>query len=151
MFQRSEEQTDRLQFKTTLEVLQTHVKKSLKYAEDLAPLFAVTMAAPELTMPKEPGANPSRTEDMIYTEQVKQYVKRESCLTSNKAAVHAVIWGQCSESMKARVKTLGGYLARALANDCFWLLQKIRAVTLELDEKKHGIMSLLDARCALLN
>jgi hypothetical protein len=97
VIQCSEEQTDRLQFKTALEALKAHVKKSLKYAEDLEPLFAATMAEPELTMPKEPGANPSRTEDMIYTEQVKQYVKRESCLTSNKADVHAVIWGQCSE------------------------------------------------------
>ena len=151
VFQCSEEQTDRLQYKTTLEALQSYVKKSLKYPEDLASLFALTMAEPEIDMPREPGANPSRTEDMIYTEQVKQHVKRESLLTSNKAATHAVIWGQCSEAMKARVKTLGNYQDRAEANNCFWLLQKIRAVTMELDEKKHGIMSLLDARCELLN
>ena len=151
VFQCSEEQTDRLQYKTTLEALQSHVKKSLKYPEDLAPLFALTMAEPVIAMPQEPGVNPSRTEDMIYTEQVKQYVKRESQLASNKAATHAVIWGQCSEAMKARIKTLGDYQARAEANDCFWLLQMIRAVTMELDEKKHGIMSLLDARCELLN
>ena len=53
--------------------------------------------------------------------------------------------------MKARVKTLGNYQDRAEADDCFWLLQKIRAVTMELDQKKHGNMSLLDARCELLN
>jgi hypothetical protein len=151
VFQCSEEQTDRLQYQTTLEALQSHVKKSLKYPEDMAPLFALTMAEPMIDMPQEPGANPSRTEDMIYTEQVKQYVKRASLLTSNKAATHAVIWGQCSEAMKARIKTLDDYQARSEANDCFWLLQKIRAVTMELDEKKHGIMSLLDARCELLN
>lgn len=126
------------------------MKKSLKYPEDLAPLFALTMAEPVIEMPKEPGADPSRTEDMIYTEQVKQYVKRESLLTSNKAATHAVIWGQCSKAMKARIKTLDDYQTRNKTNDCFWLLQKIRAVTMELDEKKHGTMSLLDARCKLL-
>ena len=151
VFQCSEEQADRLQYKTTLEALQSHVKKSFKCPEDLAPLFAVTMAVPRLTMPVEPGANPSRTEDMIYAEKVKQFVKREDLLMSNQAAVHAVIWGQCSEAMKARVKTLAEYQDRAESNDCFWLLQKIRAVTMELDEKKHGIMSLLDARCELLN
>jgi hypothetical protein len=151
VFQCSEEQTDRLQYRTTLEALQSYVKKSLKYPEDLAPLFALTMTEPVIDMPQEPGANPSRTEDMIYTEQVKQYVKRESMLTSNKAATHAVIWGQCSEAMKARIKTLADYQTKAKANDCFWLLQKIRAVTMELDEKKHGTMSLLDAQCELLN
>ena len=151
VFQCYEEQTDRLQYQTTLEALQSHVKKSLKYPEDLAPLFALTMAEPVADMPQEPGANPSQTEDMIYTEQVKQYVKRASLLTSNKAATHTVIWGQCCEAMKARIKTLDNYQARSEANDCFWLLQKIRAVTMELDEKKHGIMSLLDARCEFLN
>ena len=87
---------------------------------------------------------------MIYSEQVKQYVKRKSLLMSNKAATHAVIWGQCSEAMKSRIKTLSEYQERTEANDCFWLLQKIRAVTMELDKKKHGTMSLLDARCELL-
>ena len=70
VFQCSEEQTDRLQYKTTLEALQSHVKKSLKYPEDMAPLFALTMSEPVIEMPQEPGANPSRTEDMIYMEQV---------------------------------------------------------------------------------
>ena len=48
VFQCSKEQTDRLQYKTTLEALLSHVKKSLKYPEDLAPLFALMMAEPEL-------------------------------------------------------------------------------------------------------
>jgi hypothetical protein len=51
--------------------------------------------------------------------------------------------------MKARLKSLEGYQAKADANDCLWLLESIRAVPLELDEKKNGIMSLLDARCNL--
>jgi hypothetical protein len=158
VFQCSEEQADRLQYKTTIEALQSYVKMSFKYPENLAPLFALTMAKPVTGMPREPGANPSRTEDMIYTEQVKQYVKRKSLLTSNKAATHAVIWGQCSKAMIARVKTLCArvktlcdYQDRVEANDCFWLLQKIRAHTMELNKKKHGNMSLLNVGCKLLN
>ena len=40
VFQCSEEQTDPLQYKTTLEAQQSYVKKPLKYPEDLALLFA---------------------------------------------------------------------------------------------------------------
>ena len=151
VFQTSEEQPNRMQHKTSVEALESYVKKHLKFAEDLAPLFAFTMDEPEIEMPVEPRANPSRTEDMIYAEQIKQYVKQQAALTSNLAATHAVMWGQCSETMKTRVRTLSKYRERAEGNDCFWLIQKIRAITMELQEKKHGIMSMLDARWNLLS
>jgi hypothetical protein len=136
VFQCSEEQNNRMQFKNTKDALQEYVKKHLKHAEDLAPLFALTMATPKLTMPTEPGTNPSRTEEMIYTEKVKQFVKRETTLEGNLATIHAVAWGQCSEAMKARVKSFDHYQSKTDANDCLWLLESIRATTLELDEKK---------------
>lgn len=47
------------------------------------------MAEPEIVMPQEPGANLSRTKDMIYAKQVKQYDKREGLLTSNKQGCYA--------------------------------------------------------------
>jgi hypothetical protein len=151
VFECYEEQTDRRQYAKTLEALEAHAKKSLKFAEDLAPLFAETMTEPAIAMPDDPGPNPSRAADMIYTEKVKQFVKREGILLSNKATLHAVIWGQCSETMKARVKSLAGYKARTEDNDCFWVLKQIKAITLKFDEKRNDILSLLDARCSLLN
>ena len=151
VFECYEEQTDRQQYAKTLEALESNAKKTLKFAEDLAPLFAETMTEPTLTLPDDPGANPSRAADMIYAEKVKQYVKKESTLLSNMATLHAVIWGQCSETMKARLKVMTNWREKTEANDCFWLLQQIKAVTLQFDEKRNGIMSLLDARSSLLN
>jgi hypothetical protein len=151
VFQCSEEQTDRMQFKNTRDALQSYVKKTLKHAEDLAPLFALTMTTPTVDMPDEPGNNTTRTEELIYTEKIKQFIKRESTLQSNFATIHAVAWGQCSKAMQARLKTLDGYQSHSDNNDCLWLLESIRAVTLELDEKKHGVLSLLDARFNMLS
>ena len=102
-------------------------------------------------MPEEPGADPTRAQDMIYTEKVKQFVKREATLISNLATIHSVIWGQCSEAMKARVGTLTDYRTRADANNCLWLLRQIKAITLQFNEKRNGIMSFLEARANLLN
>jgi hypothetical protein len=59
VFECYKEQTDRRQYAKTLEALESHAKKTLKFAEDLAPLFAETMAKPTLTMPADPGPNPS--------------------------------------------------------------------------------------------
>ena len=136
VFQCSEEQKDRMQFKNTRDALQSYTKKTLKHAEDLAPLFALTMSAPTIGLPSEPaGPNPTRTEELIYTEKVKQFIKRESTLQGNLATIHAVAWGQCSKAMQARIKTLDGYQVRSEGNDCLWLLESICAVTLELDER----------------
>jgi hypothetical protein len=46
VFECHEEQTDRRQYAKTLEALQGYVKKNLKFADDIAPLFAATMVRP---------------------------------------------------------------------------------------------------------
>ena len=40
VFECYDEQADRRQFSKTVEALESHVKKTLKYSEDLTPLFA---------------------------------------------------------------------------------------------------------------
>ena len=72
VFQCPEEQTDRMQFKNTKDALQAYVKKLLNFPEDMAPLFGLTITAPTVAMPVEPGPNPNRTQETIYTEKVKQ-------------------------------------------------------------------------------
>jgi Zinc knuckle len=151
VFECYEEQSDRRQYSKTLEALESHVKKSLKYSEDLAPLFAETMATPTIAKPGEPDASATKTEEMIHVEEVKEYVKRTRTLKSNMATVYAVVWGQCSEAMKAKVKSLTGYKEKAEANDCYWLLKQVKAVTLQFDEKRNVFISLLDARTSFLN
>lgn len=108
------------------------------------------MKEPTIDMPTEPGDEPSKTTDMIYSKEVKEYVKRVRTLKSNLAALHAVIWGQCSAAMRAKVMSLAHYKTRTAKNDCYWLLKQIKAVTLQFDEKGNGFISLLDARTSFL-
>ena len=65
--------------------------------------------------------------------------------------MHAVIWEQCSESMKARLRVLTGFKDATSGNDCFWILQQIKSVTLQFNEKRYGNLSLTDARWNMLN
>jgi hypothetical protein len=108
------------------------------------------MKEPTIVMPTKPGDEPSKTADMINSEEVKEYVKRVRTFKSNLAALHVVIWGQCSEAMQARVKSLAHYKTKTTENNCYWLLKQIKAVTLQSDEKRNGFISLLDARTSFL-
>jgi len=55
VFQRSEEQTDRMQFKNTKDELQAYVKKHRKNVVESAPLFALYMSMPQVTMATDQG------------------------------------------------------------------------------------------------
>ena len=102
-------------------------------------------------MPEEPEEGSGKTQELIYTEEVKEYVKRLREMKSNLATIHAVAWGQCSEAMRAKVKSLSHYKEKTELTDCVWLLQQINAVTLQFDEKRNVLMSLIDARTSLMN
>jgi hypothetical protein len=154
VFECYDEQGDRRQYTKTVEALEAYVKKQLTYSEDLSSLFAEDMKAPVISEPLDPAADektPTKLQEMVYIEQVKGYVKRLTELTSNLGTVHAVIWGQCSEAMKDKIKSLTDNKTKTETNDCFWLLKQLKAVTLQFDEKRNVFVSLLEARTSLLN
>jgi hypothetical protein len=151
VFECYEEQDDRRQYAKTVEALGSHARKTMKYSEDLAPLFAEVMVAPTVDEPDDLDSNASTTKQLIYNEQIKEYVRRERELKGNLNALYSVVWEQCSETMRAKVKAVAKYKEKAEVNDCFWLLKQIKAITLKFDETKDKFMSLLDARTSLMN
>ena len=81
---------------------------------------------------------------MIFAEEVKEYVKRSREITANVSAIFTVIWGQC-------IKALSGYTDAVKKNNCFWLLANIQSITLQFDDAKHAVLSLVDAHRSFFN
>jgi hypothetical protein len=150
VFECFDKQSNRRQFNRTLEALEEYAKKTLKHLEDLAPLFVEQITLPTLDEPDDPDPNATRTQMLIWNKEVKEYVKRARQLRGNLATLYAVAWGQCSETMRAKVKSLEDYTERTGDNNCVWLLTQIRAVTLQFDSKRNSFLSLLDARTSFL-
>ena len=132
-----EEQDDRRQYTKTIEVLDAYAKKTLPYADNMAPLFCTRITTPSIYRPSpfKEGAN-KKFEEMIYADKVKEYMTRARTLTSNLAMIFAVGWGQCSEDMKVQVKTHEGFNDKSIAKDCVWLIQQIKSVTLQFNDSK---------------
>ena len=151
VFQCFSEQRDRRQYEKTVEALEGYVKKTLKYHEDIADLFDLDeMRNPEIQKPKELGEKATDLDKAIQQEEAKDYVKRTRILKSNMSTIFSVIWGQCSEDMKTKLKSTPGF-AEATKEDCTWLLKKIKGISLKFDEKRNGFLSALDARGSFLN
>jgi hypothetical protein len=104
-----------------------------------------------LEKPAKPGDDADEVDLEIWKEDIRDLSKRKRVLRGNLAAVQAVIWGQCSEAMKAKVKSLDGYDASTETNDCKWLLSNIKAVTMQFDAKHNGYVSMLNATAGFLN
>ena len=151
VFKLYEEQHNRRQYAKTMEALEAFTNKNLKYSEDLVPLFANPMANPEIQEPDNIAEGATEMKRMIFAEEVKEFVRRTRFLKSNLATVHTVIWGQCSEDMKSKVKThIVGYKEKVAAHDCAWLLKQIKLVTLQFDVSWNAYLSLLDAQESFL-
>jgi hypothetical protein len=146
VFECYEEQSDRRQYANTLEALDGYVKKTCKFPQDIAPLFAADMQQPVVTKPTSLSATADETDKAIWHERLKAYMKRENELEGNFATVYAVAWGQCSEAMRARLKAHAKYTESTTKNDCYWLLKQIKSITLQFDKTKYGFISIMDAR-----
>jgi hypothetical protein len=144
------EQPDQRQFAKTVKALDEYGKKNLRYSEDLSSLFGDMIVLPAIPEPDDPIASVTQTQTLIWNEEVKEYVKQACALKGNLATIYAISWGQSSEAMKAKLKSLDDYEMRRDANDCAWLLTQIRAVTLQFDSTKNIFLLLLDARAHFL-
>jgi hypothetical protein len=169
VFECYEEQTDRRQYIKTVDALQGHVKKTMKYPEDLASLFASECRMPVLVRPPKPVPPPPvpaaegeaaqaaldneefEADLEVWKADLHELSKRKTTLRGNLSAIHAVIWGQCSEAMKSKLKSLSGYETSASEDNCEWFLRNINAITMQFDAKHNGYISMLDATANFLN
>ena len=87
VFECFEEQTDRRQYTKTLEALEAYTRKTLKFAEDLAQLFAEEMEAPVLDLPTALDDDASEVEKAIWAEELREFVQRKGIFKGNLALV----------------------------------------------------------------
>jgi hypothetical protein len=95
------------QFTKSLEALGEYIAKNVKNPGDM---MSITdeLKVPSVPIPK--NLTKEETEDpLVFTlwkESVTEYSKRKGVIQQNLKAVFTVIWGQCSESMKDKIKSL---------------------------------------------
>ena len=132
-----------------MEVLGQYINVKMTYARDLMGLYK-RLEDPVLEKPKPDGLD---LNDPVYkiewTETVKEYMDRKRKLEDNLCAIYSVVWGQCSESMKARLRTMEDFDLKDKECDSGWLLRAIRSITLEFDDRKQFWLAVTDAWLAL--
>jgi hypothetical protein len=148
VFECYEERGDRTQFPKTLESLGEYASNKLKYPEDLKSMFGETMAAPFIVEPADLSDKATKREEIIWEASLKSFARRTEELRSNLTNIYAVIWGQCSEAMRTKLRALNDFSTQNSVNNCIWILNEIKGVAHQFDTKRNVFLSLLDARIA---
>jgi len=65
-----------------------------------------------------------------WEKEMTNYILQKNVLESNTKAAYTIIWGQCSEALRAKVKSSSGYVSKSTACDCKWLLKTIHGIML---------------------
>jgi len=137
---------DKKQFSKTVEALGEYIAKKLKYPGDMASLTK-DFVRPEITKPTElEVSETNRLVIAIWEKKVSAYCTRTDYLDSNLKTAYAVIWGQCSKAMKAKLTSLDNFEAKSHESDCVWILKEIKGITYRFEGQRYIYLSLDDAR-----
>ena len=153
VFQTYSEQCTRGQFIITIEQLRVYAAEHFREdTEYLRPLFK-DLIAPIIPKPVKPKSDKIkkevvasgdkkalrttdlRTDDekkvdnLIFTEQVKNWVKETKRLDGTIRALYEIVWGQCSRIMQAGVRGMPSFDTMEETSDLISLLQKVRQLT----------------------
>jgi hypothetical protein len=107
------------------------------------------MSKLKVKLPKELNSTAMKTQEIVYNKEVKEYVKCKINPESNIGSLYAVAWGQCSKAKKAKVKATAGHKEK-LKKMTFLVLQYIRTITQQFNERRNKFLSVLDARTTQL-
>jgi len=102
---------------------------------------------PEIPKPTElEVSDTNRLVIAIWEKKVSAYCTRTDYLDSNLKTAYAVIWGQCSEAMKAKLTSLDDFETKSHKSDCVWILKEIKGITYRFEGQRYIYLSLDDAR-----
>ena len=62
------------------------------------------LKVPTLKQPDDLKSTATATDRRIWEKRVDEYVKRESMLEDNINTLYSLVWGQCTDSLRARIE-----------------------------------------------
>ena len=152
VYQTHGETDDKRQWLRTTEELGLYINKHYKFAGDLSTVYK-DIERPSITKPTKPttvaGEGLDDVEQEIWKEEIKEYVLRKRTLEENLRKIYAVVWGQCSMAMKAKVMTTAEFLTKDNECDCVWLLKTVRSITFQFEGHKNFFLANMEARTSI--
>jgi hypothetical protein len=130
--------------KTTKEIAE-YVGRTYKYGADIR-MAIETLVIPTIAEPTDPPADASRTQVRIWEKRVDEYVKKETHLEENIKTIYSLIFGQCTEAMRAKLESISSHQQIVVAADGIALLKNIKTVMYNFQSQKYAPLALHESK-----
>ena len=112
-------------YQDNLEKLSKHVGSTFDLGGELCSSI-LTGKVDAGTRPRDPATNADAIAKEIWKIEITEYIKTKNKLTAQLKKVYALIWGQCSDYMRARVKTMPDYATFSSDQEPLALLKAVK-------------------------
>ena len=122
--------------------LANYVGRTYQHSGDIRHTIE-TLTLPTIPTPTAPIGDPiPPLLAAIFSEQVKEYVTQTSRLQENIKCLWALVWGQCSDTIRTRIQALDMYEDMHAASDGLQLLIAIKDLMFNVQERKYIPLSI---------
>ena len=145
VFQLQAEQRKKGQFQETLD--QLWIYSSSIYKKDIKHLKILFTQLEQPQLPKpELSSQPSTSDEAIFKEEIRQYIKDRKSLETTLASLYNVVWGQCSKLLQNKLKSSKHYSNFDNNSDVAALLKEIKTLSNKIEENTSIYDSLHEAK-----
>ena len=109
-----------------------------------------------ITKPRSLPADADSIDLKILDKEIDEYVKRKGFLAENLSALYSLVWGQCTDALRARVEAVDGFAQMSAEARSLDLLREIKSILFNfesqmylpvaLDEAKHRFYTLYQGK-----
>lgn len=126
------------QYVRTCEELVSYCSKKYDYGSDVA---FIVKHLKEYNMnqhkPVDMSDTPTKSKEAIWGKKIDIWLKREEKYKEHKKALYMVIWDQCSESMRTRLKALDEWDIIDERQDPLKLLKGIQGISYKFESQRY--------------
>ena len=137
-------------FITTIRRILEHVGTKYKYGGDIYSYInnSTRFAIPLPVVPDDTANALTRS---IATKKIDLYVNRDGILDENLQKAYSLIFGQCTELLKSKLKSSVNWDAMSSTYDMFTLLEAIKTIIYKSEDQKYLTLYLHNAKTNFYN
>ena len=151
VFEVGSDTTKSNQFAQTVEEIGVYMARKYDYGSDITRMLReekeLDFEAMKPPYPVKDGdTKPEQKVALkIWERKINKFADREDQYVRNKEALFSIIWAQCSDNMKAKVRTSKDYKTLRQDQDCLSLLQEIQGITYKFESQRYPYEAFFDA------
>ena len=145
VFQYQHESNSSNQFDKTVDALEKYAANNFSNARDIKSML-IELNEIHFQEPIDPPFSVTRTRIKIWEKEVDEYMARKRDYSENKWALFAVVLGQCSEAMKAKLQVHEDYKTWERIHDVVCLLREIKEVSEIFDSRAYFLEAFVNVK-----